>query len=665
MLNRAVSLCVFSATIALTLALGSIAAAGSAAANGPQSGTLSGSWSDAEDLSAAGQNATEPQMAMSGDARFQTATWFGHDGVSSNIYVTASEDSGSTWSPATMLTASVPTGDAYDPRIAVSAEGRYQTITWYRLVGVSNVVQSRTSSDFGATWAPVVDMSTAGAAAATASVAMSSDGRYQTITWRRNNGSHNIVQARTSSDFGATWTLAVDLSAVGGSAWMPQVDLSADGRYQSITWYRPDAGRNVIQSRSSSDYGVTWATVVAQSAPGQDAYNPRIAVSDDGRYQSITWYRYDGSRNVVQARSSSDFGATWESAALDLSSPPGSATMPRIAMSASGQHLTITWESFDGSRVVQVSSSSDYGATWAATADLTATGNNAEQPQVALSADGQVQTVTWWRLSGGIANVQVVQARTSDDFGVTWAAAVDLSTPTTDSYSPALAMSADGRSQVVAWYLYMGSYYSAQASFFSVSDAVSTIPGPATYFTFLLPDGRECTAISPMRVQVGTMVELPGVDALCHTMDGSTVAGWTIPVPNGFTGYGSTVVPFPPGLKVRVIDSQRFTLVSFEPILQIDYDANVAAADTCAPADFADTSHGRRVAHEWVPREILAMARTPLQAPCVPKGYQLTGWNTAGDGTGTAIGLGAPLPQGWATGPVNDHQLYAIWRPTS
>lgn len=469
MMKRAVPLCVLSASIALTLTLGSVAAAGAAAADRPQRSAMTATWSAAENLSASGQNATEPQMAMSADAHFQTATWYGHDGVSSNIYVTASGDSGATWSPATMLTASVPTEDAYDPRIAVSAEGRYQIITWYRFVGVSYVVQSRTSSDFGATWAPVVDMSTAGAAAATPSVAMSSDGRYQTITWRRNNGSHNIVQARTSSDFGATWALAVDLSAVGDSAWMPQVDLSADGRYQTITWYRRDAGRNVIQSRSSSDHGVTWATVVDQSAPGQDAYNPRIAVSGDGRYQSITWYRYDGSRNVVQVRSSTDFGATWGSAALDLSSPPGSATMPRIAMSASGQHVTITWENYDGSRVVQVSSSSDYGATWAAAVDLSGTGNNAESPQIALSADGQVQTATWWRLSGGIANVQVVQARTSDDFGVTWAAAVDLSTPTTDSYSPALAMSADGRSQVVAWYLYMGSYYAVQASYFPVA----------------------------------------------------------------------------------------------------------------------------------------------------------------------------------------------------
>ncbi len=55
--------------------------------------------------------------------------------------------------------------------------------------------------------------------------------------------------------------------------------------------------------------------------------------------------------------------------------------------------------------------------------------------------------------------------------------------------------------------------------------------GSFAEFTFVLPDGRECSSISPQRVQVGTMVQLPGESALCQTSDGSLVAGWVIPVP--------------------------------------------------------------------------------------------------------------------------------------
>jgi hypothetical protein len=190
-----------------------------------------------------------------------------------------------------------------------------------------------------------------------------------------------------------------------------------------------------------------------------------------------------------------------------------------------------------------------------------------------------------------------------------------------------------------------------------------TVPqGRFVDFTYLLPDGRECSSISPQRVQVGSMHVLPGEDALCQTSDGSLVAGWVIPVPQGFTGYGSVHEPFPPGLPVRVIESQRFTLVPFEQRLQVDYDANIATDDACIPADVLHGSQDGRVEFVWVPRVDFSMARTPSQAACQPEGHELVGWNTSGDGTGEVIGVGEPLPEDWATHRTNHHTLYAMWR---
>ena len=181
-------------------------------------------------------------------------------------------------------------------------------------------------------------------------------------------------------------------------------------------------------------------------------------------------------------------------------------------------------------------------------------------------------------------------------------------------------------------------------------------------FIYLLPDGRECTSISPQLVQVGAMHVLPGEDALCRTSEGSLVAGWVIPVLPGFTGYGSVHEPFPPGLPVRVTDSQRFTLVPYEQTLQVDYDANIAADDACTSADVLHGSQDGRVEFVWVPRADFSMARTPSQAPCQPEGHELMGWNTSGDGTGEVIGLGEPLPEDWATDRINHHTVYATWR---
>ena len=185
-------------------------------------------------------------------------------------------------------------------------------------------------------------------------------------------------------------------------------------------------------------------------------------------------------------------------------------------------------------------------------------------------------------------------------------------------------------------------------------------PGEPTVFRFLLPDGRECAAISPMLVEVGAMVTLPDANANCRTMPGATLLGWTIPVPAGFTGFGSSASPFPPGLPVQVIESQRFTAVLFEPILTFHYDANVALADTCVATGVAD-SRGR-IADVWVPRVDITRARFPTAAACTPPGHILTGWNTRGDGSGTTYQPGAALPTDWDKASTNTRTLFAMWR---
>jgi len=118
---------------------------------------------------------------------------------------------------------------------------------------------------------------------------------------------------------------------------------------------------------------------------------------------------------------------------------------------------------------------------------------------------------------------------------------------------------------------------------------------PTSYqFTFRLPDGTECGAIGPVGVIDGTIYILPGEDADCRTMDGATVGGWTIPVPEGYDSIGSPSMPFAPGQKVRVSDSQQFTVVPFEPLLSLTLDSNVMATSHAKPT--RSSSSTRRIA---------------------------------------------------------------------
>lgn len=185
--------------------------------------------------------------------------------------------------------------------------------------------------------------------------------------------------------------------------------------------------------------------------------------------------------------------------------------------------------------------------------------------------------------------------------------------------------------------------------------------GPFAEFTFSLPTGEECTSISPVRATIGQQTRLPGADADCATMPGSKIIGWTVPASTDYTGIGSTAMPFEPGHLVNVSNSQQFTAVLWEPVIEFRYDANVGVGGACEPGEATHTSHNGHLAHIWVPREDFPDARFPTTPPCTPPGHELQSWNTAGNGTGQEYTPGNPLPETWVSDNGNTHTFYAAW----
>jgi hypothetical protein len=112
-------------------------------------------------------------------------------------------------------------------------------------------------------------------------------------------------------------------------------------------------------------------------------------------------------------------------------------------MSANGTIQTITWDRGDGTNtnsIVQAATSTDAGGNWSEGKDVSAAGGNADEPIVAMSGDGVIQTITWRRRYNGADDHQI-QAATSTDSGSTWSdPAQTLSAAGGDAYSPMVAM---------------------------------------------------------------------------------------------------------------------------------------------------------------------------------------------------------------------------------
>ena len=382
--------------------------------------------------------------------------------------VLASEAVAVTWSAPIDLSA--PGQDAYLPQVAGSADGTRLTSVWRRSNGSNLIIQARTSTDSGKTWSTPVNLSAAGQNADHPQVTGSADGTRLASVWRRFNGSKWIIQARTSTDSGATWSAPVDLSAAGQDAWYPQITGSADGSILASVWSRSDGSKWIIQGSTSADSGKTWSAPDDLSLAGQDAYGPQVTVSADGTSLASVWSRSDGSNSIIQAFNTGPAWLTW----TDLSAAGQNADCPQVTGSADGTRVTVVWYRWNGSKyIIQASTSADSGKTWSAPDDLSLAGQDAYTPQVTGSADGSRLTSVWWRSNG--VNF-IIQASTSSDSGATWSTPVNVSAAGWNADEPQVTGSADGGKLTSVWRRFNGSNYIIQASTSTDSGATWSTP---------------------------------------------------------------------------------------------------------------------------------------------------------------------------------------------
>ncbi len=340
---------------------------------------------------------------------------------------------------------------------------------------------------------PATDLSDGTYNAGSAQVAVGSDGAT-TVVWRRSNGSNYIVQARTRPAGSGTFGGAVNLSTAGQNAYSPQVAVAADGA-TTVVWYRFNGSNDIVQARTRPAGSGTFAVAVNLSVAGQNAYSPQVAVAADGA-TTVVWIRSNGSNNIVQARTRPAGWPTF-TAVGNLSVAGQNADSPQVAVAADGA-TTVVWRRFNGSsNIVQASTRPAGSGTFAAAVNLSTPLQHADSPRVAVGVDGATTVV--WRRSNDAGNL-IVQARTRPAGSGTFAVAVNLSAAGQHAYDPQVA--ADGATTVV-WIRSNGSNYIVQAR-----------TRPAGWPTF--------TAVGNLSV-VGQNAASPQVAVAA---DGATTAVW-------------------------------------------------------------------------------------------------------------------------------------------
>lgn len=243
---------------------------------------------------------------------------------------------------------------------------------------------------------------------------------------------------------------ATNLSAPGAAD--VQTAVAPDGTITAV-WQGSDGNHAIVQASTRAPGG-NFSSPVDLAAAGQSSFDAQVAVAPDGTVTAV-WLRNDGANYIVQASTRPPGGSF--SAPVDLSVTGKDASEPQVAVGANGT-TTAAWYRGSGSAVTVQVSTRDPGGSFGDAVDLSTAGQEAYSPDVAVAANGTT-TVAWMLVTGGKLVVQASTRPPGGSFG----APVPLSQAGQNAQAPHLGIADDGTT-TVAWNRFDGSNAIVQAS---------------------------------------------------------------------------------------------------------------------------------------------------------------------------------------------------------
>ncbi len=347
---------------------------------------------------------TEPDVAMT-PAGETVAVWR-HFDVNSGNYViqTSTRPPGGSFSNPVNVSTSVAAAIPQNLQVAVNAAGD-TALVWTQFDPGSGLSPNpsfvgASVRPAGGSFSPPVQISptplVAGQSASHPRAALDAAGDT-TVVWSYQGGTNSVIQAATRPVNGS-FSPPTPLTAVGADAFSPDVAMDSAGDAIAV-WAHSD-GTNFIAQGSSSQAGGPFAAPVDLSGAGANASSPQVAMTPSGA-ATVVWARPDsGGYSVIQASTGSPGGSF--SSPVTLSATGHNADFSELAVSPSGG-ATVVWKRSDGTNDIVQAAIRPAGAGFAPAVDLSASGQGAEVPEVAMDGEGDATVV--WRRSNGTDNI--------------------------------------------------------------------------------------------------------------------------------------------------------------------------------------------------------------------------------------------------------------------
>lgn len=341
-------------------------------------------------------------------------------------------------------------------QVAVSPTGTSIAL-WRRHGETSDEVQASIHPP-GGPWSAPVDLSASVDLANVSDPAIALDAAGNaTAIWTlygRNGGYSGYIQTATRPVDG-NWSDAKSIAFTAEGHFAPLVSVNPAGDASGMWISKLDGEYFVRAATRHSGGGWSGETdlVVAPDYYPLGTFPPKLGglVTDSAGNNTAIWTLYNGIRYVVQAAARPADGA-W-STAVDISAPGQSAGDPRIALDPDGD-VTAVWTGSSQTGTSVYSSSLPLGGTWSAPVPISAGAQNSGYPDIDIDSAGNTTAV--WSSAGAVL------AATRPPGG-TWSEATDVSTTGLGAHAPEIALGPSGSATAV-WVDYNGAYYNVQAA---------------------------------------------------------------------------------------------------------------------------------------------------------------------------------------------------------
>ena len=230
---------------------------------------------------------------------------------------------------------------------------------------------------------------TIGASGCCPEVASDADGDAVAV-WTHFSDSGSWAVARTISAAREPGPL-LRLSGPTLSGHFPTAEVASDADGDAIAVYtrRGTQFHERVKARMISADGVLGAPITL-SARGGGAFNPQIA-SDPAGDAVAVWTRWDGANTRVQARTISRNGALGP--IHTLSAAGQNAGSPKVAIDADGDAVVVWGRFRPGTRVYVQAATVSRGGAVGPTRNLCCVGKDAAAPQVTIDREGDAVAV--------------------------------------------------------------------------------------------------------------------------------------------------------------------------------------------------------------------------------------------------------------------------------